>query len=144
MRDERSTDERIQKCLQRKLVVIHSAFDEKPTTVAFVEVAKELSDEEKCEVAFKKTNTIDKAWWENEGVTKMFGGDACRSTSTGDMVLIGTKKYKCEILHWMGVGMITEEEIYNSKNRIQNVVLQETIVRRILGVGYIGIMSGGH
>ena len=37
--------------------VIHSAFDEKPTTVAFVEVAKELSDEEKCEVAFKKTNT---------------------------------------------------------------------------------------
>ena len=65
-----------------------------------VEVAKELSDEEKCEVVFKKTNTIDKAWWENEGVTKMFGGDACRSTSTGDMVLIGTKKYKCAFIGW--------------------------------------------
>ena len=39
--------------------VIHSAFDEKPTTVAFVGVAKELSDEEKCEVAFMKTNTIE-------------------------------------------------------------------------------------
>ena len=60
----------------------------------------ELSDEEKCEVAFKKTNTIDKAWWTNEGVTKMFGGDACRSTSTGDMVLIGTKKYKCAFIGW--------------------------------------------
>ena len=88
------------KTFTEKVVVIHSAFDEKPTTVAFVEVAKELSDEEKCEVAFKKTNTIDKAWWENEGVTKMFGGDACRSTSTGDMVLIGTKKYKCAFVGW--------------------------------------------
>ena len=47
-----------------------------------------------------KTNTIDKAWWKNEGVTKMFGGDACRSTSTGDMVLIGTKKYKCAFIGW--------------------------------------------
>ena len=63
------------KMFTEKVAVIHPAFDEKPTTVAFVEVAKELSDEEKCEVAFKKTNTIDKAWWENEGVTKMFGGD---------------------------------------------------------------------
>ena len=63
------------KMFTEKVAVIHSAFDEKPTTVAFVEVAKELSDEEKCEVAFKKTNTIEKAWWENEGVTKMFGGD---------------------------------------------------------------------
>ena len=55
------------KMFTEKVAVIHSAFDEKPTTVAFVEVAKELSDEEKCEVAFKKTNTIDKAWWTNEG-----------------------------------------------------------------------------
>ena len=74
-----STDERIYKNVYRGSCCIHSAFDEKPTTVAFVEVAKELSDEEKCEVAFKKTNTIDKAWWENEGVTKMFGGDVCRA-----------------------------------------------------------------
>ena len=88
------------KMFTEKVAVIHSAFDEKPTTVAFVEGAKELSDEEKCEVAFKKTNTIDKAWWENEGGTKMVGGDACRSTSTGDMVLIGTKKYKCAIVGW--------------------------------------------
>ena len=88
------------KMFTEKVAVIHSAFDEKPTTVAFVEVAKELSDEEKCEVAFKKTNTIEKAWWKNEGVTKMFGGDACRSTSTGDMVLIGTKKYKCAFIGW--------------------------------------------
>ena len=83
-----------------KVAVIHSAFDEKPTTVAFVEVAKELSDEEKCEVAFKKTNTIEKAWWENEGVTYVGPEKTCRSTSTGDYVLIGTKKYKCAFVGW--------------------------------------------
>ena len=82
------------------VAVIHAPFETAPYTVAMVEVPKHLSDEEKCEVAFKKTNTIDKAWWENEGVTKMFGGDACRSTSTGDMVLIGTKKYKCAFIGW--------------------------------------------
>ena len=77
------------------IAVIHNTH-----TVAFVEVPKKLSDEEKCEIAFRKTNTIEKAWWENEGVTKMFGGDACRSTMTGDMVLIGTKKYKCAFVGW--------------------------------------------
>ena len=88
------------KTFTEKVAVIHSAFDEKPTTVAFVEVAKELSDEEKCEIAFKKTNTIEKAWWENEGVTYVGPEKTCRSTSTGDYVLIGTKKYKCAFIGW--------------------------------------------
>ena len=83
-----------------KVAVIHSAFEEKPTTVAFVEVDKKKSDKEKCEIAFMKTNTIDKAWWTNEEVTKMFDGDACRSTSSGDFVLIGNKKYKCAPVGW--------------------------------------------
>ena len=88
------------KTFTEKVAVIHSTFDEKPTTVAFVEVAKELSDEEKCEIAFKKTNTIEKAWWENEGVTYVGPEKTCRSTSTGDYVLIGTKKYKCAFVGW--------------------------------------------
>ena len=88
------------KMFTEEVAVIHSAFDEKPTTVAFVEVAKELSDEEKCEIAFKKTNTIEKAWWENEGVTYVGPEKTCRSTSTGDYVLIGTKKYKCAFVGW--------------------------------------------
>ena len=88
------------KTFTEKVAVIHSAFDEKPTTVAFVEVAKELSDEEKCEIAFKKTNTIEKAWWENEGVTYVGPEKTCRSTSTGDYVLIGTRKYKCAFTGW--------------------------------------------
>jgi len=33
----------------------------------------------------------------------MFDGGACRSTSMGDMVLIGNTKYKCEIAGWSEV-----------------------------------------
>ena len=50
-----------------------------------------------------KTNSITDAWWNNEGVTKMFAGAACRSTMTGDMVLVGTDKYKCEPTGWSEV-----------------------------------------
>ena len=88
------------KTFTEKVAVIHSAFDEKPTTVAFVEVAKELSDTEKCEVAFKKTNTIEEVWWKNEGVTYMGPEKTCRSTSTGDFVLVGNRKYKCAFVGW--------------------------------------------
>ena len=83
-----------------KVAVIHSAFDETPKTVAFVMVDKNLPDTEKCEVAFMKTNSIDNAWWNNKEVTKMFDGEACRSTSSGDHVLVGNKKYKCAAVGW--------------------------------------------
>ena len=89
--------------LSENVAVIHSAFEDAPTTVAFVEVDPALSDMEKCEKAFMLTNSINDAWWNNEGVTKLFGGGACRSTSTGDMVLVGTKKYKCEVVGWKEV-----------------------------------------
>jgi len=79
---------------KEKVAVIHAAFEGAPTTVAFVEVDKTLTDRMKMEAAFVKTNSINDAWWNNEGVTPMFGGETCRSTSVGDMVLIGTKKYK--------------------------------------------------
>jgi hypothetical protein len=65
-----------------------------------VEVDKSLSVTEKLEIAFTKTNSINDAWWNNEGVTPMFPDKACRSTSTGDMVLVGNEKYKCEMSGW--------------------------------------------
>ena len=74
-----------------------------PKTVAMVEVDKTLTDRKKMEEAFKLTNSINDAWWNNEGVTKMFDGGACRSTSMGDMVLIGNTKYKCEMTGWSEV-----------------------------------------
>ena len=86
--------------LYEKVAVIHAAFEDAPTTVALVEVKKDLTDAEKCEKAFMLTNSISDAWWNNEEVTTLFGGAACRSTSAGDMVLVGTKKYKCEAVGW--------------------------------------------
>ena len=69
-------------------------------TVALVTVDKKLSTDDKLDKAFMLTNSIEDAWWNNKDVTKMFDGDSCRSTMAGDMVLVGTVKYKCESSGW--------------------------------------------
>jgi hypothetical protein len=87
--------------LKEKVAVIHSAFEDSPRTVAFVEVDKSLSTEEKLVQAFILTNSINNAWWDNKEVTAMFPDKACRSTSVGDMVLVGNMKYKYESTGWV-------------------------------------------
>jgi len=82
------------------VAVIHAAFGETPHTVALVEVSDALSIDEKLEKAFMLTNSIDDAWWNNEGVTSMFPEKGCRSTSVDDMILVGKEKYKCESTGW--------------------------------------------
>ena len=84
--------------------VIHVGEGGRPTTVSLVDVEKSASAMKKLETAFMKTNNITDAWWTNEGITKMFGGATCRSTSVGDMVLLASgKKYKCEMAGWSEV-----------------------------------------
>jgi len=83
-----------------KVSVIHAAFGDSPHVVAMVEVGKSWTDEAKLEHAFMKTNSIHDAWWKNKCVTKMFPKKGCRSTSVGDMVLIGETKYKCAAFGW--------------------------------------------
>ena len=97
------TDALMKNLLYEKVAVIHAAYEDVPKTVAFVEVKKDATTAEKLEAAFMKTNSITDAWWNNEGVTKMFAGATCRSTMTGDMVLIGNTKYKCEMTGWSEV-----------------------------------------
>ena len=84
-----------------KVAVIHAAFDESPHTVALIDMAEGTSDSEACEKAFMLTNSINDAWWNNKEVTPMFPDKACRSTSVGDMVLVGKTKYKCEPMGWI-------------------------------------------
>jgi hypothetical protein len=86
-----------------KVSVIHSAFGEDPHVVAFVECPKTMSVTDKLEFAFMKTNSIDDAWYNNPEVTRMFDGKSCRSTSVGDMLLLGTDKYKCDSMGWSKV-----------------------------------------
>ena len=83
-----------------KVSVIHCAFEDIPRPVAFVEVDKTLSIRKKLEIAFVKTNTINEVWWRNDGVTYIGTGPACRSTSVGDMVLVGKDKYVCKNDGW--------------------------------------------
>ena len=82
------------------VAVIHAAFEEVPNTVAFVEVETALPLRKKLEIAFVKTNTITEAWWRNEGVEYIAPEKTCRSTSVGDMVLIGKDKYVCKNDGW--------------------------------------------
>ena len=89
-----------EKIYKEKVVVIHAAYEDAPRTVAMVEVSKSATVNEKLELAFRLTNSIEYAWWENEEVTPMFPEQGCRSTSVGDMVLIGTEKYVCENMGW--------------------------------------------
>ena len=86
---------------KEEVAVIHSAFGDKPHVVAFVKVDKTLSDEDKCEQAFKLTNSIEQGWWNIEGVQYMGPKPTCRSTSSGDQVLLknGTK-YICSFIGW--------------------------------------------
>jgi hypothetical protein len=83
-----------------KVAVIHAAFEDAPTTVAFVEIDAALPLRKKLEIAFVKTNTITEAWFRNDGVTYIGTAPTCRSTSVGDMVLVGKDKYVCGMVGW--------------------------------------------
>ena len=89
-----------EKTFMEKVAVIHAEVGEESRTVAMVGVPKSATVNEKLELAFRLTNNIDCGWWENEEVTPMFPDEGCRSTSVGDMVLVGTEKYVCESTGW--------------------------------------------
>ena len=95
-----------------KVAVIHTAFEDSPRTVAFVDVPELPSTNEMLEYAYRWTNNVMGSWsikeefFEggekngdyNPNVTVMAplheGGMGLRSTSMGDQMLIGNKKYK--------------------------------------------------
>jgi len=89
--------------LTEMISVIHAAFNEKPHVVAMITMDKALPVSKKLEKAFMLTNSVNDAWWNNKDVTPMFPERGCRSTSVGDMVLIGTEKFKCETSGWSEV-----------------------------------------
>ena len=83
-----------------KVAVIHAAYEVPPVTVAMVEVKRSLPLREKLEKAFVLTNTLNSAWYRNEGVKYIGPENTCRSTSAGDMVLVGNTKYLCDHVGW--------------------------------------------
>ena len=85
-----------------QVAVIHTAFEDSPRTVAFVEVGERVGTEA-LEYAYRWTQNIIDSWSlkmpedGNDDVTVMgeiVNGMGIRSTSMGDHMLLGTTKYK--------------------------------------------------
>ena len=89
-----------------QVAVIHTAFEDSPRTVAFVEVGERIGNEA-LEYAYRWTNNIMGSWSmklgedANYDVTVMaelpvYDGQTygLRSTSMNDQMLVGNKKYK--------------------------------------------------
>jgi len=87
-----------------QVAVIHTAFEDKPSTVAFVEVPNDAeSTIDKLEFAYRWTQNIMDSWSlkgpgdGNDKVTvvgDISSGYGLRSTSVGDQMLVGNVKYK--------------------------------------------------
>jgi len=84
-----------------QVAVIHTAFEDAPSTVAFVDVP-EGTLIEKLEYAYRWTQNIMDSWSlkmpmdGNDNVTvvgDISSGMGLRSTSVGDQILVGTEKY---------------------------------------------------
>ena len=85
-----------------QVAVIHTAFEDKPSTVAFVDVPEDSTLIDKLEYAYRWTQNIMDSWSlkepmdNNDDVTVMgeiVDGMGLRSTSVGDQILVGTEKY---------------------------------------------------
>ena len=101
---EALTNALLKRLYTETVAVIHSAYEDSPRTVAFVNVDKTWREKKKLEKAFMLTNTIDTAWYTSDEVAYIGPDKACRSTSVGDMVRFenGTK-FKCEDTGWSEV-----------------------------------------
>ena len=84
------------------VAVIHTAFEDKPSTVALVHTKEGMTLSEKLEYAYRWTQNIMDSWSlklpmdNNDDVTVMgeiVDGMGLRSTSVGDQILVGTEKY---------------------------------------------------
>ena len=84
------------------VAVIHTAFEDKPSTVALVHIKEGMTLSQKLEYAYRWTQNIMDSWSlklpmdANDDVTVMgeiVNGMGLRSTSVGDQILVGTEKY---------------------------------------------------
>jgi len=101
----------------KQVAVIHTAFEESPRTVAFVNVPENFTTNDALEYAYKRTNNIMGSWSKgpyvevdgvmhenpdySEDITVMAPLEVVdgveyglRSTSMNDQMLLGNKKYR--------------------------------------------------
>ena len=81
----------LNKITKETVYVIHRDWKTKDVkVVAEVYLDKNLSLSQKIDRAFMLTNSIEDAWWNNDDVHALYNS---RSTSIGDQVLIGDRKF---------------------------------------------------
>ena len=103
-----------------QVAVIHTAFEDSPRTVAFVDTPY-ATHEEALEYAYRWTNNVMGSWSRtdmedngdyNPAVTRVAplheDGMGLRSTSMGDQMLVGNKKY---VVAMMGFETLEGEKI---------------------------------
>ena len=82
----------LNKVTKDTVYIIHRDWQTKDVkVVAEVYLDKNLSLEQKIVQAFMLTNSIEDAWWNNDDVHALYN---TRSTSVGDQVLIGDRKFE--------------------------------------------------
>tara|TARA_Y100000996_G_C21963030_1_gene413049 strand:- start:32 stop:334 length:303 start_codon:yes stop_codon:yes gene_type:complete len=88
----------LNKVIKDTVYIIHRDWESKDVkVVAEVYVDKNLSLEQKIDKAYMLTNSIEDAWWNNDDVHALY---ETRSTSVGDQVLIGERKFEyCDFGH---------------------------------------------
>ena len=104
-----------------QVAVIHKAFEDTPRTVAFVDVADDMTVEEALEYAYRWTNNVMGSWRRKEQTfdngeangdynptvkvmaTLNEGGMGLRSTSMGDQMLVGTTLYAVAMMGFEAV-----------------------------------------
>ena len=102
----KKTEALMKTLLTEEVAVIHAALEDKPRTVAFISMNKSMTVDEKLEKAFMLTNSIDGAWYKDDGVNYIGPEKSCRSTMVGDFVLIGKTKYECKPAGWSKVAYL--------------------------------------
>ena len=104
-----------------KVSVIHAAFGDTPHVVAFVDVPDGTDDTKAMDYAYRWTNNVMGSWSRsdledngdfNPAVTRVAplheDGMGLRSTSMGDQMLVGNKKY---VVAMMGFETLEGEKI---------------------------------
>ena len=98
-----------------KLAVIHTAFDDKPSTVAFVDVPEFPTLIEKLEYAYRWTNNVMGSWSRKQEVFEdgsangdlndrvvvkapLHDGMGLRSTSMGDMMHVDGRSFEVAMM----------------------------------------------
>lgn len=82
--------------------------------------------------AFEATNTIDRAWWENDNVKALVG--PTRSTSVGDVLVYNGRAFRCAGAGWKEITLPPTDDELRKLLKANAMVAAILLKSRELGV----------